>query len=230
MKHLCQMALALLLSVFIHNSAQAAIIIVDLRADLNFQNQKAAIPIANGNDQSLFHHFSIPNIEVGNGTFSLNFSLANGVSASGNITEREGRIEAIQDMVHPLYNPGLLALNAGTSIDDTLTWNNENKNVAIFRYIHVIAPESTSNAGDFNDGIERFAGFRLQDGADYYYGYLQMQLIDYPDEPAISIAGYAIETTANQPILITAIPEPSTSALMLSALSMLMLLRHKRTR
>lgn len=65
------------------------------------------------------------------------------------------------------------------------------------------------------DGKDGFAGFRMTDNSsDYQYGWMQLSYTENND--AVTIYDFAYETTLNQGIETGAIPEPSSSALLLA--------------
>jgi len=210
----------------------AVLIQVDLSSNPAYQNQRAEVPIdppGSGEDVRT-HTFSLPVNNVGGHDYTFNFTLINVLTAGG-LIERTVRLGAIANELELIYDPGLTAFGAGATIDASLAWNpGVGKDVGILRYIYIPSPESTSHAGEFNDGMTKFAGFRLVAGSDYYYGYLQLTIQDYPDHPSLSLAGYAYQSTANLGVTTSAIPEPATAVLWLGLAGLVITTWRRRAR
>ena len=74
-----------------------------------------------------------------------------------------------------------------------------------------------------------YAGMRLTDGANIYYGWIQVSVTDY-NSSAITgtLIDWAYENTPGQAIQAGAIPEPSTAGLLFLGATIAFLVRGRR--
>jgi hypothetical protein len=195
--------------------AESAVVVVPLSGNASFQNQNAEVPAVepgSGVDMRT-HMVEISAINVGGNDYDLRFLFANSLGSSG-IVERYIKMRSTDDSVELAFTAGppdvVAGFEVGQLVDDSLNWfDSSSKDLTMARHLEILG--SDTDQGEFRDGNERYAAFRFLDGVDNYYGYVQLTITDYPDQPTLSLAGYAYETTANTAILIVAVPEPAAT-------------------
>ncbi len=82
---------------------------------------------------------------------------------------------------------------------------------------HVVILGSPTEQGQWIDGQEHFAGFRFVDGSSYHYGFIGLTITTFDTTPTLSVSSYAYESTPNQGVTISSIPEPATTTLWVAA-------------
>jgi hypothetical protein len=200
--------------------SSGALIYVDLSSVPAYQNQSTpepSPPVSGVNVSS--NAVSISNITVGGGTYSFDFTISDSLGSSG-LVEKMVRLDSRLNDVELVYTEGppehTTALALGSTVNSGSAWyTTSDKSLLLTR--HVVVLGSSVEQGQWIDGQEHYAGFRFVDGGSYYYGYIGLTVTTFDTTPTLSISGYAYESTANQGVTISAIPEPATTTVWMAA-------------
>mgnify|MGYP005856904895 CR=1 FL=1 len=110
-------------------------------------------------------------------------------------------------------------LAEGATVDENLAWTDHTPGGGFLK-------SAGSFGNEYTSGEVFYLGFRFrEDGAgagDYNYGYAQI-LGEYPvngNETTLTIEGFAWEDTVNEPISVSAVPEPSQFVFALGLVAM----------
>lgn len=203
-----------------HQPASGALVFVDLSAVPAYQSQSTpppSPPAGGVNVSSLT--VSISNILAGSGTYSLDLTVSDALGSSG-LVEKAVRLDSRLNDIELIFSEGppehATALAPGTVVDASSDWyTTSDKTMLLTRHLVILG--STTDQGQWTDGQEHFAGFRFVDGSSYYYGFIGLTVATFDSIPTLSISGYAYETTPNQGVTVSAIPEPATTAVLFAA-------------
>jgi hypothetical protein len=200
--------------------ASGAVVFVDLSLVPAYQNQTT--PASTPGNLSLTA-VSIPGISAGSGSYSLDLTISDFLGLSGMI-EKYVSLHSTLNSVNVVFTAGppaqATALGLGSVVSAGSNWYTA-ANDSLFLARHIVILGSTTDQGQWTDGQQYYAGFRFVDGSSYHYGYLALTVSSFDSTNALSIAGYAYETTPNQGVTIAAIPEPATVAAGLGAAALL---------
>lgn len=199
--------------------AHAVIIITDLQGDANYSNRTPAIPNV-GETEEL--RFTLPQIQAGNISVSPEFLIDHYLG--DNIREkRVGVIPqtgTLEFAVLSAGSSGLLEFTEGQTIDNSANWSgtpSSSSGSLMFTRQIVSSIGGTTNSGDFGDGSDAFTAFRIFDGANAYYGYIQVSVVNYD---TLTVAGFAFDNVPNNPVVVAAIPESSNLAFLFGLIAL----------
>jgi hypothetical protein len=86
----------------------------------------------------------------------------------------------------------------------------------------------TDENGEFRD-TTGYAGMRLTDGADVYFGWIQFSVSNYNNSGITgTLIDWAYDNSPGQAIQAGAIPEPSVAGLLFGAAAIFCLVRRRR--
>jgi len=123
------------------------------------------------------------------------------------------------------FSTDIKRFSEGDWISGSTIWSFNNG--LFFRYVS--NETGTFERGEFFDAVG-YAGIRLSDGINVYYGWIQVAIVD-ADSSSISatLIDWAYEDRPGQGISAGAVPEPSTTALFFGgALALLTALRRRK--
>jgi hypothetical protein len=118
--------------------------------------------------------------------------------------------------------------SSGATIDSSSVWSgNSYKDFSSFTERFGPFPSTFEN-GEFRN-TNGYAGMRLTDGANVYYGWIQVSVTNYNNSGITgTLIDWAYDNTPGQAIQAAAVPEPSTAGLLFGAAAIYCLVRRRR--
>jgi hypothetical protein len=178
------------------------------------------------------------NISLGLGPVEYFYSLDINSDGTGDFTFRNNDIRMFFEprvgnaglsILGDNYDPITAGIPIGPDIVEPYSWRNDER--LLVGYIIYGSPEPTERVGPFYD-TDAFLGASFQVADETHYGWIHLVHDNEGVEPlSLTIQDWAWETQADTPIIVGAIPEPSSGILtMVGTLSLLQLARSRRRR
>ena len=150
--------------------------------------------------------------------FQNSYSFGNMLNVHGNFVEF-----AIGTASSDIKN-----FSSGATIDLSSVWSGNNYKV-FSSFTEFFDPSPfTDEKGEFRN-TTGYAGMRLTDGANVYFGWIQVSVTDYNNSGMTgTLIDWAYDNAPGQAIQAGAIPEPSTAGLLFGAVAISCLVRRRR--
>jgi hypothetical protein len=117
--------------------------------------------------------------------------------------------------------------SSGATIDSSSVWGG-NFYEYFSSFYENFELQFTAEDGDFRN-TTGYAGMRLTDGANVYYGWIQVSVNNFNNSGITgTLIDWAYDNTPGQGIQAAAVPEPSTAGLLFGAVAIYCLVRRRR--
>jgi len=126
------------------------------------------------------------------------------------------------------FSSSIKNFSSGATIDSSSVWSG-NFYADFSYFVERFDPSSsTVDRGEFRN-TTGYAGMRLTDGANVYYGWIQVSVTNYNNSRITgTLIDWAYDNTPGQAIQTAAVPEPSTAGLLFGAAAVYCLVRRSR--